>query len=455
MQEKDKKDFAFINEKIKEKPLNKRRMLIQAAYIVVMAVVFGVVAGIVFTCVQPKMEEMMYPKKDPVVSIPKDEPTEETEQSEDAGEEGTENSEISDTETQTTEEANQTEEAEDTQTKETEVSESPVIEYMPPTLEDYQKLQNEMYAIGREANKFIVTVTGVKSDTDWFNNPYERKGQASGIIIANNGEELLILTEKKVLSDAQEIFVTFINDDSVQAVIKKYDGNTGITVLSVPLESVEESTMSAISVATLGNSLSVTQGNLVLAVGSPLGTNYSILTGNITATTNVISTIDANYKVFTTDIVSSMDGSGALINLNGEVIGLVMQDYGNAGDENTLTAVSISELKTLIEMLSNNQDIPYLGLGVKTVTSAIANEYEIPKGVYIKDVAMDSPAMAAGLQSGDVLAEINGVTVYTEESYEGQLLSTTPGELISVLILRQGSEGYTEIECEVEVSVLP
>lgn len=453
MQENDKKSFAFINEKIKEKPLNKRRMLIHAAYIVVMAVVFGVVASIVFTYVQPKAENMMYPKQDPVVSIPKDEPTEETEQSQTTESNMTGNSEISDTENTDTEDSNT--ETDDTQTEETEVSEVLENGYNPPTLEDYQELQNEMYAIGREANKFIVTVTGVKSDTDWFNNPYERKGQASGIIIANNGQELLILTEKKVLSDAQEIFVTFINDDSVQAVIKKYDGNTGITVLSVPLELVEESTMSAISVAVLGNSLSVTQGNLVLAVGSPLGTNYSILTGNITATTNVISTIDANYKVFTTDIVSSMEGSGALINLKGEVIGLVMQDYSNTGDENTLTAVSISELKTLIEMLSNNQDIPYLGLGVKTITSAIANEYEIPKGVYIKDVAMDSPAMAAGLQSGDVLAEINGVTVYTEESYEGQLLATTPGELIPVTILRQGSDGYTEIECKVEVSVLP
>lgn len=447
MQEKNQKNFAFINEKIKEKPLNKKRMLIQAAFVVVMAVVFGLVASIVFTYAQPKIEEIMYPKQDPVVSIPKDEPMEETEQSEATEIEETEDSESADTEvsTETTESTG----------NETENQTPPVAEQVRPTLEDYQALQNEMYAIGREANKFIVTVTGVKSDTDWFNNPYERKGQASGIIIANNGQELLILTEKKVLSDAQEIFVTFNNDDSVQAVVKKYDGNTGITVLSVPLGEMKVSTMDAISIATLGNSLSVTQGTLVLAVGSPLGTNYSVLTGNITSTTNVISTIDANYKVFTTDIVGSSEGSGALINLNGEVIGLVMQDYGNAGDENTLTAVSISELKTLIEMLSNNQDIPYLGLGVKTVTSAIANEYEIPKGVYIKDVAMDSPAMAAGLQSGDVLTEIGEVSVYTTESYENQLLSAVPGELIPVVIQRQGSEGYTEIECEVEVSVLP
>ena len=102
------------------------------------------------------------------------------------------------------------------------------------------------------------------------------------------------------------------------------------------------------------------------------------------------------------------NGSGALVNVDGEIIGIVMQGYSSAGDENTLTAISISELKALIEMLSNGQDIPYIGLEVTTVTAAIEREYEIPKGAYIKDVCMDSPAMAAGLQNGDVITEIDG-----------------------------------------------
>ena len=206
---------------------------------------------------------------------------------------------------------------------------------------------------GREANKSIVTVTGVKSDTDWFNNPYESRGQSSGIIVAENGRELLILTERKAITDVQEIYVTFVNDTTVEAAMKMYDGNTGIAILSVPLTGIEESTRSAISTAVLGNSITMAQGTIVIAVGSPLGTNYSVLAGNITSTNNSISTLDSNYTVFTTNIVGSSSGSGALINVDGEVVGLVMQDYSNAEDENTLTAISISELKTIIEMLSN------------------------------------------------------------------------------------------------------
>ena len=105
-------------------------------------------------------------------------------------------------------------------------------------------------------------------------------------------------------------------------------------------------------------------------------------------------------------------------------------------------------------MLSNGADIPYIGLELSTVTSEIEREYEIPKGAYIKEIRMDSPAMAAGLQSGDVITEMGGDTIYTVDGYENKLLSLVPGETVEVVIQRQGTEGYTEITCTVEVSVL-
>lgn len=164
-------------------------------------------------------------------------------------------------------------------------------------------------------------------------------------------------------------------------------GNTGIAILNVKRSDIEESTLGRIKVAVLGNSLQTTRGSIVLALGSPLGTTFSILTGNITSTSNSISTFDANYNVLTTDIVGSSQGSGVLVNLSGEVVGIVMQNY-SSGDENTLTAISVSQLKDIIEKLSNGQDIPYLGLKLTSVTSDIEKEFDIPKGVYIKSVGM-------------------------------------------------------------------
>ena len=441
MQEQDKDQFSFINEKIKKKPMNKKRLLLQAGFVFGMAILFGIVSSLTFAYFRPRFEAALYPEQPPVVTIPNDTAAD------------TVGPETKATDTQSVPPpVSETAEMPETGTADTEIP--PVPAESEIEIEDFQDLQNKLYAVGREANRFVVTVTGVRSDTDWFNNPYERKGQTSGIIIADNGQELLILTERRELLDVEEIYVTFLNEMEVQAVLKKYDGNTGIAVLSVPRSSLDEATLNAIAVAQLGNSLMIPQGMIAIAVGSPLGTNYSILTGTITSTTNSVSTIDSNYTVFTTDIVGSSNGSGAIINAAGEVVGLIMQDYGSVGNRVTLTAISISELKALISMLSNDQDIPYIGLELSTVTNDIANEYEIPKGTYIKEVVMDSPAMAAGLQSGDVVTRMAGETILTVDSYESTLLSLEPGERVEVVVQRQGIDGYEEITCTVPVSVL-
>lgn len=427
MQNNEQKKYEFIKEKRKEVPVNKKRLAIQTGYVVVLALLFGVVASFVIAFLRPKIEQMLYPKQEEYVHIPEDEPTE-TEI-------------VTDTQAPVDTEAENADEPMD-------------MIYWQPTLEDYQALQNQLYTIGREANRFVVTVTGVQSNTDWFNNPYENRDEASGIIIANNSHELLILTEKKVIASAQEIYVTFIDDSTVRAAMKQYDGNTGIAILSVALSDMTQETLNEITIAKLGNSLSVPQGTLAIAVGSPMGMNFSILTGNITSTVNSISTVDANYNVFTTDIVASQSGSGALLNVRGEVIGIMMQDYSRQSDANTLTAVSISDLKALIEKLSNGNEVAYLGLGISTVTSEIEKTYDIPKGVYIKEVKMDSPAMLAGLQSGDVITEMDGVTIFDEVAYERRMLQIKPGDKVRIIIKRQSADGYVSIRCDVEAARL-
>ncbi len=417
----EKEDFAFIKEKIKQKPVNKKRLFRQGMYTVGFAVLFGAVSCFVFVLLYPVVEEWLHPRQDPFISIPEDEM-------------GTE--ELFGTE--------------DISTEEKEAVLDPPEAELPPVvvkeleLADYQSLQNKIYAIGKEANCSVVTVTGVVSDTDWYNNLYESNGQASGIIIGDNGSELLVLTEHKLVMAATQIQVTFIDEITVNAALKKYDGNTGIAILSVPLQSIGEDTKNRIDYAKLGNSLTVEQGNIAIAIGSPLGTNYSIGTGNITSVGNVIQTADATYTVFTTDIAGNSNSSGALLNLNGEIVGLVMQDYNENLDNNTLTAISISELKKIIEMLSNGRDIPYLGLKVLAVTEEIAKENDLAQGIYIKEVMLESPAFEAGLQSGDVIVKMGGEEIYTVPTYESKVLELE--QPIEIVVSRQGMDEHLRLK---------
>ncbi len=429
----------FIKEKIKDKPISKKQLVQKGIATIGYAILFGFVSCLVFCALKPKMESWFDPKEDQWVGIPKDTLADD------------ENAENPQTDVEQ-EEADQTQAKPDHEDKKKETVY--ITEKKDMTLDDYQILQNELYRIGNKVNQSIVTVTGIKERVDIFDSPYESPGQASGLIIGNNKKELLILTEYQVIEDVKSIRVTFINNDTLDASLIKYDGNTGIAVLGVPVEKIAKTTMDQIETAVLGNSLNLRQGKMVVALGSPLGTNYSILTGNITSVTNTITTEDRNYTVFTTNIVANAKGNGVLINTDGEVIGLVLKSPYIQKEQNTLTAVSISELKEIIELLSNGLNVPYMGVKGSTVTDAISREYNIPKGVYIKEAVVDAPAMMAGLQTGDVIVAIGKEEVLSMEDYQRMILKLKKGDQVKITANRQNTEGYKKFTCTVEVGVL-
>lgn len=412
----------FIREKTKEKPINKRKLFLKIGFAALCGLVFSIVVVIMLLIFMPMIQS----------TVPAE--TEEAEQ-------GTELS----VETETTEGTESTQ------------AESGIV--IPPdfslSISDYQTLQDELYRVGNEVNKSIVTVAAMSAESaDWAENPFETEGQSSGVIVSEDDNYLYILTEKKVLSDAGHIRVSFVDNTGAEATLLKYDGNTGIAILTVEKRQLNRSTKETITVANLGSSYEMANGSIVIALGSPLGTNYSILTGNITSIQNEIATQDKNYSVFTTDIVASENASGVLVNTKGEIIGIVMQSFSGSQDINTLTAVEVDELKAIIDILLNGKDVPYMGLYISTVTEDISKDYEIPIGVYIKDVASDSPAMHAGLQSGDVIVKVNGDNVGTDILYSDKISQLIPGTTCEITVKRQNGNEYYDVTCMVEIGVL-
>ncbi len=457
------KNQPFVREKIKEKPISKKRAFVRLLVSALCGMMFAGMACLVFALLLPRLHtytEGLYAKdtqqsetasleNDSTVAdsqVPSTESeTVSTENGETAAEQETQTDSglLDDGQTDDNKTDDADSDGHDSNTK-TEASDTVL------TLDAYQKLQEELYGIGTQANASVVTITSVRSDKDLFNNSYEAEDSGSGVIIMENDEEYLILTERKVIKDASRISVTFWDEAVCEAALKKEDKNTGLAVLSVNKSEVGEPK----TVATISSAMMVHGGMIAIALGSPLGTNYSILTGNITSTNNAISVEDSNYTVYTTDIVADKDGSGVLINVDGEIIGIVMQDYSASRAENTLTAICAQELWPVIEKLCAGEDIPYLGMKVSTVTSKIEGTYGIPKGVYVKEVVMDSPAMSAGIQSGDVITSINGQKVSSDTAYSGALLGIKPGNTIEIEIKRKGASDYATITCEVTVGTL-
>lgn len=432
----------FIREKTKEKPMSKKRFFAKIGIAVLCGVVFSLTVVIVLLFCKPLLEE----HNGQSIAESDTEAVGDTERME--GTESQDSTESSD--------GAENVEGTDQTTQDTQIEAGLVI---PPnfslSISDYQTLLDELYQIGNEANRSIVAVFAMSDeDSNWADNPFEAEGQSSGVIVEEDANYLYILTEKKVLSNGGRVHVAFVDNTGAEAKLLKYDGNTGLAILTVEKRRLNTSTQSEIAVALWGSSYEMTNGAVVIALGSPLGTNYSILTGNITSIQNEIATQDKNYSVFTTDIVASENASGVLVNTKGEIIAVVMQSFSGSQDISTLTAVEVDELKSLIEILSNGKDVPYMGVYVSTVTKEISKEYDIPIGVYIKDVEADSPAMHAGLQSGDVIVKINGEKVSSDEKFSDIISQLIIGTTCEITVKRQTGSAYYDVTCMVEISVL-
>lgn len=484
MSEENNKDYEFVTETIKKKPLNKKRLAVNTIKSIGMGIVAGLTACVIFAIFAPIIYEKINPEKFDLVSIPEDEssvntsevePDEETNLTQeekvnseivkdDGGVEG-EISETNEIEEEISEpDKNNTEVKEQTETDENEEStettgddntKTLIIQKEEITLSDYKKLYRDLSDVANVAKRSLTKVRGVTESTDWFNNPYETGDVSSGLIVADNGKELLIITNANDLDTSKEIEVTFCDGKTNKGKVKKADKSTGLVVVAVELEDIEESTKDAYATAKLGNSTIPTlNGTPIIALGAPLGIEDSMAVGTVTSNTRVIEYADSNIRYITTDIYGSVEGSGVLIDLDGNVLGIIFQGGTKQDTKNLIHAYSISDIKQKIEKLSNGQDVAYLGIIGTDVTKSAMEELEVPEGAYVKQVVVDSPAMNGGIQNGDVIVKLGTTDIRSFNDYRVAMSKCQPGDTAMVTVKRLGKDGYVEFSYEIYLEAL-
>lgn len=425
-------NFEFITETIKEKPVNKKRIFGKFLLTLFLAIVFGLVAGLVFLLSQKYLDPILNPEEPQKVEVAQEEEEVPIEPIE--------------------------EEPEEPVVQEPEKIVTQIVEKVEKVdleIDDYKILSEKLHEVATDAGKSMVTVTGLSSDTDWFMNSYENENQTSGLIVADNGKELLILAHKNVIEQAESIQVTFCDGTEVTATNKKVDPNTGLAIVAVELSSISQETMGAITQATFGNTKSKSIiGIPVIAVGNPLGYAESVGTGYITSNSYVINMVDTSIRLVTTDIYGSKAGSGVIINLDGKVLGIVCQETFGTDDNNLLKAYAISDIITVIDKLLNGQDIAYLGIKGTDVTEKISEEQGLPIGAYVTEVIIDSPAMQEGIQSGDIIVKMGTMDILSFEDYRAAMMKSQPGDLMMITVKRLGKGGYIELSYEITLGTL-
>ena len=187
----------------------------------------------------------------------------------------------------------------------------------------------------------------------------------------------------------------------------------------------------------------------MIAIGSTQDNGHSMNFGMISSVAKTAVT-DSQYTVMTTDIAGSGSESGILADLEGNIIGIISQGVGESLYSPTITALGISDMKYMMEAMSNGESIPYLGITGYEISDSVSRQNAVPQGLYIKEVAADSPAMYAGIQVGiDILTEIDGEQIKTMQDYITQLRSHIPGETLRLKLKRRGLDGYVDLEVEV------
>lgn len=418
----------FMREKIVRQPMSKKQIAMRIAVFFFIALAAGAAAGISFAIARPIADRYLGDTTEEAtqITIPKDEP--ET--------------------TVPPETLPETSEPKETEPIE-EILQSAIEEYKF-TIDDFNSLYSNLRAIAQEADKGIVTVHSVKQQVDWFDNPVESTGLYAGAVIAATRTELLILTPEAAVENADSIKVALSDGSEVSGTIKQADTIAGMAIVSVNTEGIDPNVLKAVKAIELGNSYSVKQGDMLIAVGGPAGMVHSSAYGEVTYVMRNVQVTDGTCRILYTDMCSSAQLGTFLVNTNGQMVGWVTDDYKMEASPNMTSAMAISDYKGILERMSNGHPAAYFGVIGQEVNDAMM-EQGLPQGVYVANAVVDGPAYNAGIQSGDIITQIGEKEIRTMRDFQTQVENLNPETVVTVLVQRNGIDEYKEIEYHITI----
>ena len=308
-----------------------------------------------------------------------------------------------------------------------------------------------------------VTNVGLTEYQTFFGTVQQESTSAgSGIIVSQDEDYIYIATNNHVVSGAETLTITFNDGEAVEGNIKGTDSSCDLAVVSVAISDIPDDTLSAIKVATLGDSDSTVVGEAAIVIGNAMGYGTSVTNGIISAKDREVSITDddgnvvSNTFLQTNAAVNPGNSGGALLNAKGEVIGIVSAKLSDTTVEGMGYAIPISYAWDIIQQMVDNDvvselDASYLGIYGVDVTSDIAEKYEVPVGVYVNRVVEGSGAEAAGIEEKDVITSFNGRTV-TSMNTLNNIMKYIPAGTTVELTIAKASNNYEEETVQVTLT---
>ena len=332
-----------------------------------------------------------------------------------------------------------------------------------------------------------VSVQEIPSFFGYSSHQYKSASTGSGIIVGDNDDELLIATNNHVVDGATTLSVCFIGDDvanaetetvnagdngdlnvedAVSAKIKGTDADNDLAVVAVKKSDIPEDTLNQIKIAQIGSSDDLAVGQQVVAIGNALGYGQSVTSGWISALNRTISTDDGTNStglIQTDAAINPGNSGGALLNMKGELIGINSAKYADSAVEGMGYAIPISKAKPILEELMNRETREkvdsskkgYLGVSLANLTTEAIEMYNMPTGAFVRNVENDSPAQEAGICKGDIIVKFDGQKVSDGDDLLDKLQYYKSGEKIEAVIARATNGEYEENTVELTLGTRP
>lgn len=321
--------------------------------------------------------------------------------------------------------------------------------------------KSDIASIAEEVMPSVVSITNlsVQQVQSFFGGIQEQESKSvgSGIIISQNDSELLIITNNHVVEGNETLTVSFVDEESVEAQVKGTDAAKDLAVIAVQTKEIKDTTMDQIKVAALGNSDQLQVGESVIAIGNALGYGQSVTSGIVSATGRELDGIDE--KLIQTDAaINPGNSGGALLNANGEVVGINAAKVATDTVEGMGYAIPISSVSDIIENLMNQEtktkvseaEQGQLGIQGVDVTADSSEMYNMPTGVYVSEVIDGGGAKKAGITKGSVITGINGTSIDGMQALKEQLQYYRAGETVKITVATPEKNGeYAKSDVEV------
>ena len=286
------------------------------------------------------------------------------------------------------------------------------------------------------------------------NGKYTTEGAGSGVIVAENDDNIFVLTNYHVVENSNELSVKFIDDKSYDASVKGVSKRKDIAIVAVSKKKLDANTKKSIKIATLGDSSTLKVGNGIIAIGNALGYGQSVTTGVVSALNREVSTDESTQDMIQIDAaINGGNSGGALLNSKGDVVGINTAKYSSNSSNSSASvegmgfAIPISDVESVIEkLIKGENDEGGLTLGVEGYITDSDSGYNLPEGFYIAALVPDGNADKAGLEIGNIITEIDGNKITSINTIRKVLNKKEKGDKVKLKIKYPSRTSYKEKE---------